>query len=55
VHAEPAEWNRGSSLACGAKRNQPHEVWQAEIPATCRMIPAQAAELQKHRRQAGKP
>jgi tetratricopeptide (TPR) repeat protein len=36
--------------------NDPHGVWQAgKIPAACKMIPDQAGELDRLRRQAGTP
>jgi hypothetical protein len=38
-----------------SRSGQVHEVWQTgEIPAICHLLPAQAAELEKLRRQAGK-
>ena len=54
---DPCSFNaRRNLMMLHSHANEPQAVWQAgEVPATCRMIPNQARELDRLRRQAGKP
>jgi Tfp pilus assembly protein PilF len=56
LQLDPCNFNvRRNLMMLYSQHNEPHAVWQAgEVPAACRMIPDQAAELAELRRRAGR-